>query len=271
MSNLNLFNHDESPFDLIREVRPDGTEFWDARKLQPLMGYVQWRDFQTAIERARLAADNSGMSFKENFAPTHKVSGQRGPAQATYELSRYAAYLVALNGDPRKTETAQAQSYFVIRTREAETAPAAVAELSRLDILKLAIAAEEEKAELQAQVAALEPKAAYVDIFVAGSDVMTVRTVASTLGVGETWLRAELIARNWIYAEKSSRFSEKHGKVVPQTRYSEYADKKAYFQRCEAHDAPRFRGEVMHTLKITPAGAQAIARAVGRWTKEAAA
>lgn len=134
------------------------------------------------------------------------------------------------------------------------------------------LAAKDEQIEAQdAQIAVLEPKASYVDIFVAGNDVMTVRTVASTLGVGETWLRAELVARNWIYAEKSSRFSEKHGKVVPQTRYSEYADKKEYFQRCEAHDAPRFRGEVMHTLKITPAGAQAIARAVGRWTKEAAA
>lgn len=134
------------------------------------------------------------------------------------------------------------------------------------------LAVKDEQIEAQdAQIAVLEPKASYVDIFVAGNDVMTVRTVASTLGVGETWLRAELVARNWIYAEKSSRFSEKHGKVVPQTRYSEYADKKEYFQRCEAHDAPRFRGEVMHTLKITPAGAQAIARAVGRWTKEAAA
>ena len=134
------------------------------------------------------------------------------------------------------------------------------------------LAAKDEQIEAQdAQIAVLEPKASYVDIFVAGNDVMTVRTVASTLGVGETWLRAELVSRNWIYAEKSSRFSEKNGKVVPQTRYSEYADKKAYFQRCEAHDAPRFRGEVMHTLKITPAGAQAIARAVGRWTKEAAA
>ena len=143
--------------------------------------------------------------------------------------------------------------------------------LTELEVAQKYVAALERESAANAKIAVLEPKAAYVDIFVAGSDVMTVRTVASTLGVGETWLRAELIARNWIYAEKSSRFSEKHGKVVPQTRYSEYADKKAYFQRCEAHDAPRFRGEVMHTLKITPAGAQAIARAVERWTKEAAA
>ncbi|WP_341513673.1 phage antirepressor KilAC domain-containing protein [Rhodococcus qingshengii] len=269
MSDLNLFNPDESPFDSIRQVHPDGSEFWSARDLMPLLGYEKWERFEDAIDRAVDSMRNSGQNPMRNASRRREAIAKT--ARTNWHLSRFACYLVAMNGDPRKSEVAAAQAYFAIRTREAETAPAAVTELSRLDILKLAIAAEEEKAELQAQVAALEPKAAYVDIFVAGSDVMTVRTVASTLGVGETWLRAELIARNWIYAEKSSRFSEKHGKVVPQTRYSEYADKKAYFQRCEAHDAPRFRGEVMHTLKITPAGAQAIARAVGRWTKEAAA
>ncbi|AUS33409.1 hypothetical protein C1M55_21475 [Rhodococcus qingshengii] len=269
MSDLNLFNPDESPFDSIRLVRPDGSEFWSARDLMPLLGYEKWERFEDAIDRAVDSMRNSGQDPMRNASRRREAIAKT--ARTNWHLSRFACYLVAMNGDPRKSEVAAAQAYFAIRTREAETAPAAVTELSRLDILKLAIAAEEEKAELQATVAALEPKAAYVDIFVAGSDVMTVRTVASTLGVGETWLRAELIARNWIYAEKSSRFSEKNGKVVPQTRYSEYADKKAYFQRCEAHDAPRFRGEVMHTLKITPAGAQAIARAVGRWTKEAAA
>ncbi|MGC0364772.1 prophage antirepressor-like protein [Rhodococcus sp. 27YEA15] len=153
------------------------------------------------------------------------------------------------------------------KTGSYSTAPA----LTELEVAQKYVAALERESVANARIAILEPKASYVDIFVAGSDLMTVRTVASTLGVGETWLRAELVSRGWIYAEKSSRFSEKHGKVMPQTRYSEYSDKKAYFQRCEAHDAPRFRGEVMHTLKITPAGAQAIARAVERWTKGDAA
>ncbi|MFC9764351.1 BRO family protein [Rhodococcus jostii] len=116
-----------------------------------------------------------------------------------------------------------------------------------------------------ARIAELEPKANYVDIFVADSDLLSIRTVASTLGVGETWLRQELISRKWIYVEHSSRWSESKGKKVPQARYSEYSDKKAYFQRVENHDAPRFRGEVMHTLKVTAAGANAIARMVPRW------
>lgn len=117
MTDLTLHSG-ESPFDSIREVRADGTEFWDGRKLQPLMGYSTWERFQTAIERAKLAAANSGMDVADLFRATAKKSG--GRPQANYELSRYAAYLTALNGDPSKPESAAAQSYFVIRTREAE-------------------------------------------------------------------------------------------------------------------------------------------------------
>ena len=126
-------------------------------------------------------------------------------------------------------------------------------------------------AALTERVAELEPKAEYVDIFVAGSDVMSFRTVASTLDISEGWLRRELIDRKWIYVEETSRWSNSKGCKIPVRRYSERSDKKAYFQRCETHEAPRFRGEVMHTLKITAEGAQAISRLVPRWTKEDAA
>lgn len=126
-------------------------------------------------------------------------------------------------------------------------------------------------AALTERVAELEPKAEYVDIFVAGSDVMSFRTVASTLDISEGWLRRELIDRKWIYVEETSRWSNSKGCKISVRRYSEYSDKKAYFQRCETHEAPRFRGEVMHTLKITAEGAQAISRMLPRWTKEDAA
>jgi hypothetical protein len=100
---------------------------------------------------------------------------------------------------------------------------------------------------------------------VTDSDLLSVRTVASTLGVQEGWLRNELVNRRWIYAEQSSRWSNTKNQKVALTRYSEYADKKAYFQRVQNHDAPRFRGEVMHTLKVTAAGANAISRMLPRW------
>ncbi|WP_254597346.1 phage antirepressor KilAC domain-containing protein [Prescottella equi] len=121
-----------------------------------------------------------------------------------------------------------------------------------------------------AAIAELAPKAAYVDEFVTDSDLLSFRTVASTLGVAENELRKLLITNNWIYVETASRWSE--SKQVKETinRYSEYSHKKSYFRRIEEHKAPRFRGEVMHTLKITPPGAHAIARCLPRWIEEAA-
>lgn len=192
------------------------------------------------------------------------------PAE-NFELSRFAAYLVAMNGDPNKSEVAAAQAYFAIRTREAETAPATVTELSRLDILKLAIAAEEEKAELQSQVAVMAPKADYVDTYVTDNDLMKLRTIAANLNVGETWLRDKLVEKNWIYFEEDSRWSHSKQCKEVRKRYSAHSEKRAYFRPVEEHRAPRFKGETMHTLKVTPRGATAIANVLPRWTKEAAA
>ena len=114
--------HDES-FDAIKHVDEHG-EWWSARELQPLMGYDQWRRFDDAIERAKAACANAGVDVTSNFASIGKVSGTRGPNQADYRLTRYGAYLIAMNGDPRKSEVAAAQTYFAIRAREAEVAEA---------------------------------------------------------------------------------------------------------------------------------------------------
>lgn len=114
-----------SPFDGIRRSRPDGSEFWSARELQPLMGYAEWRNLQTAIERARAAIRNtegkSALTSHVVDANTIVARPQGGSIRkADFELSRYAAYLTAINGDPEKPETAAAQAYFAIKTREAE-------------------------------------------------------------------------------------------------------------------------------------------------------
>jgi len=118
------------------------------------------------------------------------------------------------------------------------------------------------------QVAELEPKAEYVDTFVTDEDVLSFSTVASTVGLQESKLRELLIDHDWIYKETASRWSRSEQRKKKVNRYTEKASKKAYFQRIENHDAPRFRGEVMHTLKITPPGAHAIAKAVARWAGE---
>lgn len=114
------------------------------------------------------------------------------------------------------------------------------------------------------RIAELEPKAHYVDVFVADGDLMKIRTIASNLNVAEGWLRELLLTSKWIYVETATRWSEKKQEKETVRRYSAYSDKRSYFEPVQNHEAPRFKGEVMHTLKVTPAGAEAIARLVRR-------
>lgn len=123
MSELDRINS-SSPFDGIRITTPEGREYWSARELMPLLGYNNWRDFANAIQRAKIAAHNSGHNVTSLFAGALKKSDGR-PAE-DYHLARFACYLVAMSGDPRKPEVAAALAYFAIRTREAETAQPAV-------------------------------------------------------------------------------------------------------------------------------------------------
>ncbi|RLP72319.1 hypothetical protein D9V32_15510 [Mycetocola tolaasinivorans] len=128
------------------------------------------------------------------------------------------------------------------------------------DALRELAATVEQTAALEAKIQIDSPKVSYVDQFVADEDLLLLRTVAKTIGVPEGELREALIARGWIYEEHSTRWSEKQQELVKVVRYSAYSQKRAYFRPVLRHDAPRFKGEVMHTLKVTPQGAEAIAR-----------
>lgn len=132
-------------------------------------------------------------------------------------------------------------------------------ESDRADAAEKALAAVESKVEADA------PKVAYVEQFVARDDRITFRALAGNLNLPESDLRKLLIDKHWIYRETEQRWSDTEQKLKERNRYSAYADKKAYFQNVLSHDAPRFKGgDVMHTLKITPAGAEAIARLVAK-------
>lgn len=108
------------------------------------------------------------------------------------------------------------------------------------------------------------PKVNYFEVYVADTDCLKLRTVAANNNVGEEWLRDLLVAKGWIYVETERRFSESKGCVEIRRRYSAYSHKRPYFKPVEVHEAPRFKGEVMHTLKVTPTGAEAVARFIAR-------
>jgi hypothetical protein len=122
-------------------------EFWSARELQPLLGYSQWRRFEAAIKRAITSCETSGNSPDHHFAGAGKVVGLGSGSEREIEdfhLSRFARYLIAQNGDPRKPEIAAAQQYFAIQARRQEVSDALAADRERLELRREA--AEEFKA-----------------------------------------------------------------------------------------------------------------------------
>lgn len=142
-------------FESIKQVNPYEVEYWSARDLAPLLEYTKWQNFTTAIQRAMTTCAQSGQVVTDHFTAASKViTAGKGASQTVkdYLLSRYACYLVALNGDPRKPAIAAAQTYFVVAAREKELAELYMEQVKRLQLRQRVAENNRKLADAAAQV-----------------------------------------------------------------------------------------------------------------------
>lgn len=214
-----------SPFDGL--MGEDGR--WSARALKELMGYSRFEDFKRIVERAKQSAANSGHDADEAFAAVteHVVTSGNAPDvwRLDYRLTRHAAYLTAMNGDPNKAEVAAAQAYFATKTREAEVqqGPASIPQTYAQALRAAADAAEaQERAELEAAqakqaLAISAPKAERYDNLMNAEGLVGMRAIADMLDVDVKFLTNWLVSQGIFRKEVSA--GQKGGRNMPRRGY----------------------------------------------------
>ena len=112
-----------SIFEAIKHIDEKDNEYWEARELQKVLGYTEWRKFTGVIKKAIVACETSNNDSSYHFVQVDKMIDLAKSARrkiTDYHLTRYACYLIAQNGDSKKEVIALAQTYFAIQTRKQE-------------------------------------------------------------------------------------------------------------------------------------------------------
>lgn len=245
----------------VRTLTVDGEPWFVATDVAQILGYRKASDMTRILEE-----DEKGAQIVRTLGGDQEVTVVSEPGLYRLIVQRQAGYV----SDAGKREYVRRFQRWIThdvlpqirRTGGYQSAP----ELSGPELMAKALLEAQATLEARAeQIAALSAKAEYVDCFVVADDLRTVRNVAKSLGIRESILRQALLEHGWIYVEKRTYGPNEDGIYRLRRRYSAYADKTNYFVPIPAHEAPKFGDEVDHTLKVTPVGAAAIARAARRW------
>ncbi|MCT1367208.1 BRO family protein [uncultured Kocuria sp.] len=249
MSQLDIFNYQDHQ---VRTIADENGEPWFvASDVAKILGY---RD-----------AANMTRRLDPEDLRTHSVSTSAGERQATI-ISEPGLYAAVLGS---QVEGAKAFKRWVthevvpsIRRHGGYMTPQKIEEvLTNPDtIIQLATNLKKERAareELELKVEADRPAVEYHDQFVARHDLITIRTLANQINVKETVIRDALVERRWLWRHSIERMNSK-GQKVTEYKYGVYSPYKKYFVLVNNHTAPRLFGEVRTTVKVTPAGAQAV-------------
>ena len=133
---MNDRDKNNKTFEDIKHIDENGIEFWYARELMKVFGYKDWRYFDTVIEKAKIACQNSEITDNDHFVVSNKMveigSGAKRK-QKDYKLTRYACYLIAQNANPRLKIIALAQTYFAVQTRKQEIIEDRIKLMNRLE------------------------------------------------------------------------------------------------------------------------------------------
>lgn len=123
MTSLEMQSYSEQTFESIKRINEYGQEYWLARELARVLEYADWRNFENAIFKAMDACKNSGVPTEDHFGEVTSFTKMNHGATrkiGDYALSRYACYLIVMNGDPNKKVIALGQTYFAVKTRQQE-------------------------------------------------------------------------------------------------------------------------------------------------------
>lgn len=206
-----------TPFDNIRHEDENG-EHWFARELQPLMGYEKWERFEGVIDRAIRSAENTGTYSETSFSRIWEPVVTRGNAPDTtrvnFRLNRYAAYLVAMNGDPNKPQVAAAQAYFAVKTSEAEAATGKP--MTEIEMARRYLAVLEREQAMSKELEVARPKAGKWDAYCNADGFIGMTELADILKTNVRALTAWLVEIN-LFRRQTSR----HGgaRNLPRTTF----------------------------------------------------